>query len=86
MKKRRYGANPSQPGDPPHKQTGHLRRSVAHEVDATSLTARVGTNVRYGRFLELGTSNMEARPWLRRALNEMMPQIKAMLAKRPPGL
>lgn len=86
FKKRIYGINPSAPGDPPHKQTGRLRQSVAHEVDPASLTARVGTNVRYGRWLELGTSKMAARPWLRRALNEVLPQVRALLAKRPPGL
>ncbi len=84
--RRKYGSNPSEPGNPPHKQTGHLRRSVAHEVDEASLTARVGTNVRYGRWLELGTAAMAARPWLRRALNEKLAEVRAILAKRPPGL
>lgn len=84
--RRQYGANPSAPGEPPHKQTGHLRRSVARDVDSHHLTARVGTNLKYGRWLELGTRFMAARPWLRRAFNEVMGQVKQVLARRPPGL
>jgi hypothetical protein len=68
--KRIYGANPSAPGEPPHKQLGHLRRSVTYEVDAAASTGRVGTNLLYGLWLELGTRLMAARPWLRRALAE----------------
>lgn len=66
--KRVYGSNPSAPGEPPHKQTGHLRRGVTYEV--VGLVARVGTNIKYGLYLELGTRFMKARPWLKRALAE----------------
>lgn len=74
-----YGANPSKPGEPPHKQTGQLARSIAWERDG--LVARVGTNVKYSRYLELGTSRMAARPFLNRGLDEMSPQINAILSK-----
>lgn len=87
-KKRRYGSNPSRPGEPPHKQYGHLRRSVAREVDRATLTARVGTNLKYGRCLELGTVRMAARPWLRRALAESRERIAGLFARvgpRAPG-
>lgn len=73
-----YGADPSKPGDPPHKQRGHLLRSVAWEV--SGLVARIGTNLDYGRFLELGTVKMAARPWLRRALNETRDEVKRILS------
>lgn len=66
--RRVYGATRSAPGEPPRKQTGRLRASVAREVDG--LTARVGTNVKYGLHLEIGTRHMAARPWLRRSLAE----------------
>lgn len=72
-----YGAYPSKPGEPPHKQRGRLLGSVAFEVKG--LIARVGTNVKYGRWLELGTKHMAARPWLRRALRECWAQLKAIL-------
>jgi hypothetical protein len=73
-----YGANPSKPGEPPHKQTGRLLGSVAFEV-SDDLEGRVGTNLKYGRWLELGTRLMAARPWLRRALKECQAQILAVL-------
>jgi HK97 gp10 family phage protein len=70
-----YGAMRSAPGEPPLKQTGHLRRSIAHEVDRATLVGRVGTNLRYGRFLETGTRKLAPRPWLRRALAESRGKI-----------
>jgi phage gpG-like protein len=73
-----YGANPSKPGDPPHKQRGRLLASVAWEVVDT--VARVGTNLNYGRWLELGTTKMAARPWLRRALAETRDEVLRILS------
>lgn len=73
-----YGANPSKPGEPPRKQRGRLLGSVAFEV--VDLVGRVGTNLKYGRWLELGTRLMEARPWLRRALNECKDEILKILS------
>lgn len=79
---RQYNANPSKPGEPPHKQTGRLRASVTHEVDAKTLEARVGTNVEYGRYLELGTKRgLAPRPWLRRALAECQSRINEFLSQ-----
>jgi hypothetical protein len=77
--KRKYGSNPSAPGEPPHKQFGHLRRSVAREV--VGLVGRVGSNLKYARYLELGTKNMAARPWLRRALNEKLAEIRRLVSR-----
>jgi hypothetical protein len=73
-----YGANPSKPGEPPHVQTGRLRSSVAYEI-VSATVGRVGTNVKYGRWLELGTRRVAARPWLRRALAEKQDEIRAIL-------
>lgn len=72
-----YGANPSKPGEPPHVQTGRLRASIAYEVEGN--VTRIGTNVIYGRHLEVGTSKMAPRPWLRRMLAEMTPTFRAIL-------
>lgn len=72
-----YGANPSRPGEPPHVQTGRLRASVAYEVEGN--VTRIGTNVEYGRHLELGTSRMAPRPWLRRMLIERMSIFRRIL-------
>ena len=76
--RRVYGANPSAPGEPPRKQTGRLRASVTWEQE--NITARVGSNVKYARYLELGTRLMQARPWLRRALAECRDAIRAILS------
>lgn len=81
--KLRYGTNPSTPGNPPHKQTGRLLASVAYEV--VKLVGRAGTNVLYGRWLELGTRWMRARPWLRRALAESRAKMRAILARPMKG-
>lgn len=75
-----YGAFPSSPGEPPHKQLGTLRASVNYDVDEANLSARVGTNEAYGKYLELGTSRgLKPRPWLRRALAETASQINSIL-------
>jgi phage gpG-like protein len=75
------GAVRSQPGEPPRKQTGRLRASVTYEVDEATLSGRVGTNVDYGRYLELGTKRgIAPRPWLRRALAECQSQILGFLS------
>ncbi len=77
-----YGAARSKPGEPPRKQTGRLRAAVASEIDESTLTARVGTNVKYGKYLELGTKRgILPRPWLRRALFESQAQIDSLEGK-----
>jgi hypothetical protein len=57
-----YNFTHSIAGNPPYKQTGRLRGSIDWEVD--NFTARVGTNVLYGLFLEKGTRRMKPRPFL----------------------
>jgi hypothetical protein len=84
--RRVYGFNRSKPGEPPRKQTGHLRRLVTYEVVETELTGRVGIpsdpeHGNYGVALELGTSNMAPRPWLRRALAESKAEIDSLLSR-----
>lgn len=74
---RRIGLDPSRPGEYPKKVTGFLRRGVAYEVDRTRLRARVGTNVPYGKYLELGTRKMAARPWLLRTVTLHNAAIRA---------
>lgn len=52
---RDHGGVPSQPGQPPHSQSGHLRSSIAF-TPGRNLRAAFGTNVLYGRYLELGAT------------------------------
>jgi len=46
--------------------TGNLRESIRREVGEKE--AIVGTNTNYAPYLEYGTSNMKAQPYLRPAL------------------
>lgn len=72
----------SAPGEPPRKQTGRLRGSVTYEVDEKTMSARVGTNLPYGKDLELGTKRgIKPRPWLRRALFEMQAKVNELLGQ-----
>ena len=50
--------------------TGRLRSSITNELgaDGQGLMASVGTNVEYAPYVELGTSNMAAQPFLLPAL------------------
>lgn len=77
-----YNFSPSSPGEPPHVQTGRLRGSVAWEV--VGLLGRVGTNVKYGRWLELGTKRLAARPWLRPSLDAMRSALIRILTRPMP--
>lgn len=74
------GQNPSAPGEPPHKITGFLQRSIAYEMAADRMSGSVGTNVEYGFFLEVGTSRMAARPWLRSTLEAEAAAIRRIIA------
>jgi HK97 gp10 family phage protein len=69
----------SEPGEPAHKRTGRYRASISHEVDKEALTARVGSNLLYAKFLELGTVNMAARPVLRKNFNEHFDKLRAIM-------
>ena len=72
----------SAPGDPAHRRTGHLRRSYTWEFDEETMTCRVGTNVIYGLYLEIGTASMDARPVLRPTLAKERRKIKAILNRK----
>lgn len=56
----------SAPGDAPNTDTGRLSGSIKAIVKGAN--GRVGTDVQYGLYLELGTQNMTERPWLWPAL------------------
>lgn len=87
--KKEREANRSKPGEPPHVQTGTLRRNVWYgkaKGDKTGKLSRlVGTgignkqSVNYAMALEHGTGRMAARPYLAPALKRNEKQIKKTL-------
>jgi len=55
----------SAPGAYPATDTGRLASSVRMILPtASAIVGEVGTAVKYGAWLEFGTSSMAARPWL----------------------
>lgn len=80
----------SAPGNPPARDTGILANSVSHTVKVKGLivSGHVGSDIakirskdptsdpEYGFFLEMGTKNMAARPWLRPSLIKANPMIE----------
>jgi HK97 gp10 family phage protein len=69
----------SEPGEAPHKHTGRLRASISHQVDKDALKAYVGTNVKYGKWLELGTKKMAPRPFLSATVDKLRAAITSIL-------
>jgi len=59
-------------------RTGTLKRSITHEFLDKNM-AIVGSNVEYAPYVELGTSRMAARPFLRPALHKNLKEIKRLL-------
>jgi len=62
--------NVSKPGDAPNTDTGRLVQSIRMEFTDGGATALVGTNLKYGAYLEFGTRTMAPRPWLSRAFKD----------------
>lgn len=57
----------SKPGEPPNKDTGVLDGNIETLLH-NPLTVYVASNAPYARALELGTSKMAARPYMRPAV------------------
>ncbi len=56
----------SAPGQPPHRRTGALQRSIQGFVKPLAMKIRVGLSIAapYAKFLQRGTTRMAARPFL----------------------
>lgn len=60
----------SAPGEPPASDTGRLLSSIHHKILVeNTVFARIGSDVQYAIYLELGTRHMAPRPFLRPALD-----------------
>jgi hypothetical protein len=71
----------SQPGEPPHVDTGELIKSFDYDVDAVSLTARVGSDSPYVLPLERGTGRMAARPHIQATLIKNSDEVGRRMCK-----
>lgn len=76
----------SLPGNPPHSRSAAagLFGSVLYDVQSDQMQAIVGTPLVYGLYLELGTSKMAPRPWLRPALEKSRLKIQKIMTKPLP--
>lgn len=78
----RYGptrtVTASKPGSPPNTDTGRLVQSIQFEFLDNGASSVVGTNVKYGKYLEFGTSKMAARPWLQPAFDKNKKKIEKL--------
>ena len=59
-------------------KTGTLKRSITHEPVVPKREVRIGTNIEYAPFVELGTSKQSAQPYLRPALESNMEKIRKL--------
>lgn len=76
----RKGLDPSKPGEFAKKVSGFLQKSIAWERESDNIR-RVGSNVKYGKYLEFGTSKMGARPSLNKTLADEQEQLMKILHK-----
>ena len=57
--------------------TGRLRNSITHQNDKD--TVYIGTNVEYAVYVEMGTRNMKAQPYLGKAIVENVDEYKKIV-------
>jgi len=69
----------------PSVVTGELRRSIDFEVNENEEAVYVGTNVEYGKYVELGTVRAQAYPFLRPAVEEHLSDFKEIAEKHLKG-
>lgn len=62
-------------------KTGALRNSIDFDVDKKEQAVRIGTNLFYAPWIELGTKFIKPQWYLTRALGENIGKIKAIFAK-----
>ena len=81
---------PATPGAPPRKLSGHLRRSVTWEINKlpvtltnyvrfNEMTARIGTNVRYGKYLEFAFG--KSHEWLLKTILGIRHELAVIIGR-----
>lgn len=67
------------PESPNYVRTGRLRNSLTHLTDPQERAVYVGTNVEYAPYVELGTTKMAPRPYLRPAVTNHTAEYEELL-------
>jgi hypothetical protein len=73
----------SSPGEAPAVQLGDLRKSVKSGVEKEGkvVVGFVGSELPKASMLEMGTSRMAARPWLRPSFEKSLDKVKEIMTK-----
>lgn len=61
------------------RRTGKLADSIAYVIEGEE--AKVGSDARYARFVEMGTRNMSARPYLRPSIDQNKGTIEQLIGR-----
>jgi hypothetical protein len=81
---RKYGLDPSKPGEPPKVVTSALKQSIKGKVkkEKNIIRGAVGSNLVYARALELGSpkTGLKKRPYLRSTVLENKQLIRTTIA------
>lgn len=64
------------PQSPTYVRTGALRNSITHDSDGEA--AYVGSNIEYAAYVEMGTSKMSPRPFIRPAVENHMDEYRGI--------
>jgi len=73
--------NTSNPFTPPNSDSGRAVQSIKFDFQKSGLVGRVGTNLKYLAWLEIGTENIKPRPWLTIALQKAAAEVGKIFAK-----
>jgi HK97 gp10 family phage protein len=71
------GHVPSAPGQPPKRDTGTLQNHIESKMTGP-LEAQVSSSAPYAAALELGTSKMAARPYMRPARDKKADEVQRL--------
>ena len=73
------GHTASKPGDAPNTDTGRLVSSIQKKAISPTEMEVGSYNLEYAKYLELGTSRMEARPFVQPAFDKHKENIKKVI-------
>lgn len=62
-----------------YERTGHLLNSITYGVDTNEPAVYIGSNVEYAPYVELGTTKMRARPYLKPAVENYAQEYMDLL-------